>query len=288
MLNIPRPLQAIHNIYMQVTFQEKFNNRYLLPRLAERASAYIFPELLRTAPIRFNRHTLSHSGGFTLLELLVVITLLAILSSVALMSNDGVRDQAEVDATKYEMAELRKALLQFRQDTGAFPGQGVYACGDLVAGAEAQDAANGAGTWPAGAPAAVVATPAPWVAWCNSPANLWMLFIDPIPDGSGAWNPDTKRGWHGPYLTKSGPGYVDVGSESNVRGIADGFASPAFLWRVRPTDTETVQAGSPYVLLELAGVDARVASFGPDAADDGVNADKCLPNDDDIVLCLLK
>jgi prepilin-type N-terminal cleavage/methylation domain-containing protein len=59
--------------------------------------------------------------GFTLLELLVVVTLLAILSSVALMSNDGTREQVEVDATKYEMAELRKALLQFKRDVGAFP-----------------------------------------------------------------------------------------------------------------------------------------------------------------------
>lgn len=213
--------------------------------------------------------------GFTLLELLVVVTLLAVLASVALLANEGVSDQAELDATKFEMAELRKALRQFRQDTGTFPGQGDYACDGA-----AMDFSSFAFL--------ASATPAQREAWCSSPANFWMLFIDPFSATTNDWNPDTKRGWHGPYLSRSGPSYVDVGSESNVRGIADGFASPVFLWRVRPTDTETVQAGSPYVLLEPASVDARVASFGPDVTDDGVNADKCLPNDDDIVLCLLK
>ena len=229
-----------------------------------------------------------NNQGFTLLELLVVLTLMAIVAGVAVLAYEDTNVQAELDATKYEMAELRKAMLQFKRDTGVFPGQGDYDCGALVDEAEAEDLSNGLETWPAGAPAALIVTPGPWVDWCNDVANFWMLFIDPNPTSDNDWNPDTKHGWHGPYLTKSGPGYVDVGSESNLRGIADGFASPAFLWRVRPTDTETVQAGSPYVLLELAGVDARVASFGPDAADDGVNADKCLPNDDDIVLCLLK
>ncbi len=60
-------------------------------------------------------------NGFTLLELLTVLALIAMVAAVALVAYDGVRDQAEYDATKAEMAELRKALLQFRRDVGDFP-----------------------------------------------------------------------------------------------------------------------------------------------------------------------
>ena len=64
-------------------------------------------------------------AGFTLLELLAVVTLLAILATGALVAYDGTDEQARIDVTKMEMAELRNALLQFRRDTGAFP-CGVY------------------------------------------------------------------------------------------------------------------------------------------------------------------
>lgn len=60
-------------------------------------------------------------NGFTLLELLTVLMLIAIVATAAVMAYDGVRDQAEYDATKAEAAELRKALLQFRRDVGDFP-----------------------------------------------------------------------------------------------------------------------------------------------------------------------
>lgn len=59
--------------------------------------------------------------GFTLLELLTVLALIAVVAAVALAAYDGVGEQAEYDAAKVEMAEVRKALLQFRRDVGDFP-----------------------------------------------------------------------------------------------------------------------------------------------------------------------
>lgn len=238
--------------------------------------------------------------GFTLLELLVVITLLAILSSVALMSNDGVRDQAEVDTTKYEMTELRKALLQFKRDTGYFPRHTNYDCVQVAESVRTYETANPGKFWPEYAPSALPTPSTNWVNWCSDTANFWMLFQDPIPDTSNDWNPDTKRGWHGPYINKSGATYL---GGTALRGVSDGFANNQLVWRLRPNDAEYLTSGSSYSLFDLEDTTPdddtdgvpRLVSFGPDGIDGAggsVNAthSSCTPiaNSDDIVLCLLK
>nr|WP_305908878.1 prepilin-type N-terminal cleavage/methylation domain-containing protein [Methylomarinum sp. Ch1-1]MDP4521741.1 prepilin-type N-terminal cleavage/methylation domain-containing protein [Methylomarinum sp. Ch1-1] len=135
-------------------------------------------------------------SGFTLLELLVVITLLGLVAGAVVLGYEGVQDQGREDVTRFEMAEIRKALLQFRRDSGSndFPGQGIYDCSDSVNGGSDTDA-NTAMTFPAEAGS----TDAEKIAWCESPTNFWMLFTDPIGDG---WDKDRKRGWNGPYIQR--------------------------------------------------------------------------------------
>lgn len=253
------------------------------------------------------RKPLSRISGFTLLELLVVVTLMAIVATVALVANDGVQDEAAMAATKYEMAELRKALLQFRRDTGVFPGNGAYAC----------QAPSDEFEYPA-------FVTANHLDWCQSPANFWMLYscplkddvVTPVDEGLPCkWNPDTKRGWNGPYLSKSGPSYVDVGliteanagseltgtPHQNVRGVADKFSHPPLQvgtnqylsWRLSPAASAEGKAGRPYLLFDLDGDDARVVSMGADGQYNGPGSSACDPpiingEPRDLVLCLLK
>lgn len=119
------------------------------------------------------------SGGFTLIELLAVVVLLAILSSVAVMSLDTTRSSAELDATRFEMAEIRKALLQFKYDVRHFPDSAglideadrlalLRACQDTDS--SKVDTANGVS----------------YDAECEP------------------WDPDLKRGWNGPYISPGG------------------------------------------------------------------------------------
>jgi prepilin-type N-terminal cleavage/methylation domain-containing protein len=226
---------------------------------------FLVPTVLRGNPysrLKSRRRAgMKYESGFTLLELLLVIALLAVTAGVAVQGYEGVQDQGRYDATRFEMAELRKALLQFRRDSGSndFPGQGIYDCTDAANGKPTS--ANPDMIFP---PEAGI-TDAEKIAWCQSPANFWMLFADPLGNG---WNSDTHRGWHGPYLQrKSGLISYDV---DDVWGIADPYQSPFILMG---NDDE-----------------AHIVSFGPDNAYDGEGANPCEPpvGSDDIVLCLLR
>ena len=61
--------------------------------------------------------------GFTLLELLVVITLLAILAVGGLVAYDGVGENAEAAAASYNAGTLDRAVRQYRAVTNRYPDQ---------------------------------------------------------------------------------------------------------------------------------------------------------------------
>lgn len=61
--------------------------------------------------------------GFTLLELLVVITLLALLSVGALVAYDGVGDNASATAAANNMQTVDRTIRQYNAVTGKFPNQ---------------------------------------------------------------------------------------------------------------------------------------------------------------------
>lgn len=65
----------------------------------------------------------SKQQGFTLLELLVVITLLAVLSVGALVAYDGVGDKAESAAAAQSIVGTDTAIRQFKAVTNAYPNQ---------------------------------------------------------------------------------------------------------------------------------------------------------------------
>lgn len=116
------------------------------------------------------------SRGFTLIELLVVVALMALMASVAVLSLDSTRPAAEHDATRFEMAEIRKALLQFRYDVRHFPdaakGYGDDARLSLLQSCDTDDTTKSA--------------PPYYDAGCEG------------------WDPELKRGWNGPYLSAGG------------------------------------------------------------------------------------
>ncbi|MDP2561780.1 type II secretion system protein [Psychrobium sp. 1_MG-2023] len=247
------------------------------------------------------RHTCyihSRHLGFTLIELLTVITLLAITATVALTSYNGTQEQGRYDMTKFEMTQLREALLQFRQDSGSndFPRQGAYDCTDVANDNPSDINPNIDGQLPV----AAGNTDSEKIAWCQHPANLWMLFADPL--GAG-WNMDTKRGWNGPYLQRK-DGYLTLTSNTvNLIDISNPLWSVADPYTNNSTDSGiewSLDSGSdfinssasPYLFRvdlnnPVGNYQARIIAAGSDGLFEDNDADECHAQAMDHVLCLL-
>lgn len=202
------------------------------------------------------------AAGFTLLELLLVLALLGTMAGVMVLAYENVEEQGRMEVNRAMLVDLRIALLQFRRDSGSndFPGQGRYACND----ADDPALANADILFPPEAGAA----DADKIAWCQSPANFWMLFADPL--GTG-WNPDSKRGWNGPYLQRRN-GLISYLGVTNLWGVLNPYQSAFIL-----ADLDDDNA-------------ARIVGLGADGIDNGIGANACVPpmTADDSVLCLLR
>lgn len=251
-----------------------------------------------------------HPPGFTLLELLVVVGILAIIAGAVIMSYETALPNANLNIARQEILEIKEALLKFRRDTGFFPRQGPFRL--VSEGGWVMDGSGGETTH---LPNYVPATQNEREEWFNSPSNFWLLYgrDEPCPVFFGGifpilnpnspicgvgqpledWNPDTSRGWNGPYLQRFGEGYLDITNGLNadgsfkttaqeiillqqVRGVADPFRRPPvntqvgddLLWRPTPTagtaeDEPHDTWGRPYIVFDLDNDNARVISAGP-------------------------
>ncbi len=125
--------------------------------------------------------------GFTLLELLVVVSVLATLAGITAVAMDGYEQDSQEQLVKVEMKRIASAIYRFREDTGYFPEEGVFS-----------DSGND--------------------------ADLSWLFSSPM-DGSNQeilpWSILSNRGWHGPYLELSSAEHV---INNNAACIQDGAA----------------------------------------------------------------
>lgn len=238
----------------------------------------------------------ANMAGFTLLELLAVIALLAILAAGALVAYDGTDEQARIDVTKMEMAELRTALLQFRRDTGAFP-CGVYhepnADGDVRA--YSLDL-NNMNLPDMPVPTAELDKQAEW---CEK-YGLLMLVEYPFEleetEQHRLWNPDTKRGWNGAYISRDG--LTDAwGNRYRLINPELDYARPPAMCIPPEISAQFYTCRSindpDYVANSAAysefGDIARIISVGPNGNNDSLSAaDPCVAGGDDLVLCLLR
>lgn len=63
-------------------------------------------------------------SGFTLMEIMVVIIVIAVLASVAGPMIGTITDQGRASATKAQMSNIKSGLVAFKSDTGHYPHNG--------------------------------------------------------------------------------------------------------------------------------------------------------------------
>ena len=64
---------------------------------------------------------LRRSEGFTLIELIVVITIIVILAATVVVSVAGRSDQAKAERVKFDFASIMTACAMFKEDHGVWP-----------------------------------------------------------------------------------------------------------------------------------------------------------------------
>ena len=220
-----------------------------------------------------SRFVNSDQSGYTLLELLVTLGIIAPVAGLGVQLIGNVADDVESQLVRREMSEIADAARRFRRDTGYWPKQGVFALdGD----------ANVA-----------------------HPANLAQLFNQPQAAGPTPILPydlASGSGWNGPYLAEleavtvtvgtlaaNGTGNPQTGAQAVLRAVGDPFAAGpvgGFLaWS--DADGSALTLGRPILYFIDPAAAANVAgctppcllSFGPAGVyDAGL--------DDDVVVLL--
>jgi general secretion pathway protein G len=79
--------------------------------------------------MRIPRTLLARTRGFTLIEIMVVVTILGILAALIVPRVIGRTDDARVAAARHDVAQLMSALKLYRLDNGRYPSseQGLQA-----------------------------------------------------------------------------------------------------------------------------------------------------------------
>src|SRR5690349_5301868 len=83
-------------------------------------SAHVFSR----SPMRYLRSSPSmtrRTGGFTLIEIIVVITIMAIMAALIVPRVVGRTDDARIAAARQDIATLMNALKLYRLDNGRYP-----------------------------------------------------------------------------------------------------------------------------------------------------------------------
>jgi len=220
---------------------------------------------------------------FTLLEMLIVVSILAVLAGSVIVSLGDAGQQATQDLGQHQLSQVREALLRFKRDMGYLPHEGLLQAGvaDSLVGAPVSDSS--------------------WQAWFNHPANMLCLIKAPLSASTPAsgnftdwhvagslatYDPARRRGWKGPYLSNNatvwmtlGDGLLADGSGGPAQGSALALmpvvpnldsapaVQPFYTWATSPLlATSETQQGRPLLLLDADTDFARLVSLGADFA----------------------
>lgn len=263
--------------------------------------------------------------GFTLIEILLVIVLLGVVSIAAINAFDGNEDQGRENVTRLEMAELQKALIQFRRDNREMPCMAYRdgRFGPNTINAEYSTANYLGFTDDYVLPASpATATTVDWQNWCldgfvnsnrvisSNALRMLNAFPYEIADFEFLlWESSRQSGWNGPYISREGltDGWgnpyllldPELAFNQRYRCLAD--AGGAYDVSGDAYDCQPITAISVPADYPLPADIVRIVSTGEngiletvfdettlDEVDVADRDDPCVAEGDDLVLCILR
>lgn len=145
----------------------------------------------------FHPHQIhNRQSGFTMLELMVVVAILAVIAGSAVMAFRGIDSDASIQTAKVEMRQLGEAIDAYLADLNDIPEPDTL---PVTLGSWQQEIEIGA---------------------YRHPADISFLLSnpEPLPDPSdpdakrdNIWSSDYRKGWRGPYIKGIKLFYVDIG-----------------------------------------------------------------------------
>ena len=189
------------------------------------------------------------SYGFTLLEILMVVSLLAIVGGAIVYSMTGIRSKVAEDLSNAEVSTVYEAIKRFRGDTGYYPKQGPFALTSLGGEIDPEIAAH----WPA---FLSDKNSTQRTKWFNHPANFYQLVLSDSPLKSTghaleSFSIQTGLGWRGPYI-KDGVVSLVVGDAEEYDPVVDAHTPNSWLnssWNGEgtPLVTDLVLLCDPFI-----------------------------------------
>lgn len=76
---------------------------------------------MKNTPVTFTRHSRNATGGFTLIEIMVVVVIMGIMAALIVPKVMGRSDDARIIAARQDIATLMQALKLYKLDNQQFP-----------------------------------------------------------------------------------------------------------------------------------------------------------------------
>jgi len=195
----------------------------------------------------------THSHGFTIVELLIVIVVIGILAAIVIVSYSGIQANARVAAVQSDLDNVHKVLANDNVLMGSYPatlaaannGKGIASVSDGTSWVYSYYSATNSycltGTRGATTQSMTSLNPSIMPVDCNSLVGWWPMDGDSI-DASGGGNDATPEGGASLSYGQNGSpnrGYALSGSTTQALGTQNKFALNTFtasIW-VNPDDT---------------------------------------------------
>lgn len=108
--------------------------------------------------------------GFTIVELLIVVVVIAILAAITIVAYNGIQNRARLSSAQTTASTVQKKIEAFNANTGAYPVAGSSLATQL--GTTTESSISGSGiTILAAAPTSANGTTSIYVQFCTAPAG---------------------------------------------------------------------------------------------------------------------